>query len=209
MATLRSKSNGFTIIEAMIGIALLAVLLGLAMPSFSTMIQNARLRGEAETIVAALKLARSEALKRNGNVEFLFTDGAIDANNAAASATGTNWQIRVPGANAVIIDARAGAESGRSNAARTSAGIADWNGSVLFNALGETNLAAPLTFELKSPNNCYSAEKAGGVRCLNVVLTQSGSTRVCDPAVPVTGTDARRCPAPAGSIRTGSSSNSG
>ena len=57
--------RGFTIIELMVGLALLAILLVLALPSFTQMAQNMRLRAHAESLSNGLQLARSEALRRN------------------------------------------------------------------------------------------------------------------------------------------------
>lgn len=52
-------------IELMIAIAVLAILAGLALPSFRTAVQNNRITVHANEMVTAFHLARSEALKRN------------------------------------------------------------------------------------------------------------------------------------------------
>lgn len=59
---------GFTIIELMITVALLAVLAALAAPSFSQLIANQRAKGTATDLYLALTKARSEAIKLNTNV---------------------------------------------------------------------------------------------------------------------------------------------
>lgn len=58
-------SRGFTLLELMITIALLAIILGLAVPSFTTLVQNNRATAQANDLISFLQLARSEALKTN------------------------------------------------------------------------------------------------------------------------------------------------
>jgi type IV fimbrial biogenesis protein FimT len=62
---MRRKSDGFTIIELMITILVLAVLISLGAPNLYQMIVNNRLTTEVNSLVAGLQYARSEALRRN------------------------------------------------------------------------------------------------------------------------------------------------
>lgn len=64
----RSMQRGFTLQELMIVVAMLAVILGLAVPNLSTFIINQRVRNAAFDLTSALLLARSEATKRNADV---------------------------------------------------------------------------------------------------------------------------------------------
>lgn len=70
----------------MIGLAVAAILLSIAVPSFRTTIQNNRLITEANDFVTALHLARSEAIKRRARVTL-----CKSANGAACTATG-GWE---------------------------------------------------------------------------------------------------------------------
>lgn len=71
------KLAGFTLIELMVAIALLGILAGIALPAFDAMSLNSRLRTYANDFAAAARLARSEAVKRNGPVRLCMTaDGA-------------------------------------------------------------------------------------------------------------------------------------
>lgn len=63
---------GFTLIELMIGVAVLAILLSVAVPSFQNLIERRRVTAAAESILSALQLARSEAIKQNSTVEVNF-----------------------------------------------------------------------------------------------------------------------------------------
>jgi type IV fimbrial biogenesis protein FimT len=59
------KARGFTLIELMISVTILAILLGLAVPSFNNAVLGGKLTAFANNLVASTQLARSEAIKRN------------------------------------------------------------------------------------------------------------------------------------------------
>lgn len=67
--------SGFTLIEAIITVAVVAVLLGIAVPSFQSSLDKRRLVGAAEQLYEDLQYARTEAIKRNANVFVSFTTG--------------------------------------------------------------------------------------------------------------------------------------
>lgn len=55
-------------IELMIVLVIAGILLGLATPSFSSVIRNNRLTTEANKLITSFNVARSEAIKRRGTV---------------------------------------------------------------------------------------------------------------------------------------------
>ena len=72
--TPRKRSRGFTAIELMTVVAIVAVFAALAAPSFRSMIATQRVKSVASAVNESLWVARSEALKRNDNVAFVFTN---------------------------------------------------------------------------------------------------------------------------------------
>lgn len=57
--------SGFTLVELMVVVAVLAVLQTLAAPAFSGLVSSMRLSTAANSLFSSLLLARSEAIKRN------------------------------------------------------------------------------------------------------------------------------------------------
>lgn len=59
-----SESLGFTLIELMVTLALVAIMMVLAAPSFITFQRNSQLTSTANSFLASLSAARAEAMKR-------------------------------------------------------------------------------------------------------------------------------------------------
>lgn len=65
---MKKRSSGFTITELIVVVAILAVLGGLALPGFRSLIASNRLTTAANEMLAAIMSARSEAIKRGKRV---------------------------------------------------------------------------------------------------------------------------------------------
>jgi type IV fimbrial biogenesis protein FimT len=83
--------RGFTLIELMVTIAVLAILMMLAAPSFADFFQRYRLRGAADEVASLLVTARTEAMTRNRDVAVVFkgTDAAWCVGAVAAAEPAT------------------------------------------------------------------------------------------------------------------------
>ena len=80
---------GFTLIELLVTLAVAGILLSLAIPSFTTIINNNRLVSQTNEIVAAIQLTRMEAVRTNARgVVCRSADGSTCA---AASGAWTKW----------------------------------------------------------------------------------------------------------------------
>jgi type IV fimbrial biogenesis protein FimT len=92
------RARGFTLIELMVTVAVLAIVLSLAAPSFASLMASNRMSTQTNEFIGALNLARSEALRRAQPVTLLSADNDnysrgwtvfpdLNGNGAAASAT--------------------------------------------------------------------------------------------------------------------------
>ncbi|GAB2885817.1 type IVa pilus pseudopilin TppE [Uliginosibacterium flavum] len=82
------KLSGFTLIELMITIAVGAILMAIAVPSFKDFIQNQQTTSEANTLLGSLMTARSKAM--HGDVTFAPANGVSFASGWIVTTTGTN-----------------------------------------------------------------------------------------------------------------------
>lgn len=192
------RTAGFTIIEVMIAIVLMAILVALGMPGFKTYLDNAKLRSTAQVFLAGVQKARSEAIQRNANVDFLLTNLDVSGANLdpTSSTTGTNWMIRTSDL-ATFIEGKFGVEgSGRAAGEAPPVQVAGTVAMITFTNLGTTTLGAAATFQFTNPDGGNCAAAGGPIRCLNVVVSPGGQARLCDPAVSAAATaagDTRGC----------------
>ncbi|MBU4184602.1 MAG: GspH/FimT family pseudopilin [Proteobacteria bacterium] len=84
--SISSKQSGFTIIEMMIVIAIMAILTGIAVPNYLAYLPKSRLNGAARQVMGDLMAARMKAVKLNHRVKVFFYSNheykiCDDANN--------------------------------------------------------------------------------------------------------------------------------
>lgn len=78
------RSSGFTLIELMVVLALVAIVASFAVPSFSTIIANGRIASSSNDVVGVLNYARAEAVKRGRIVRVSPVSGADWTSGAVA-----------------------------------------------------------------------------------------------------------------------------
>lgn len=194
------RSRGFTMIELMIGVTIIGVLLALALPSFTAMLQSARMNAAARSYQSGLQVARAEAIRRNLPVEFVLTDTATNAadlaNTVSGSNSGKNWVVRTTQQGVtgfVVVEskaAREGASTGITVSGSASAGAFD--GIVTFNGFGGTTTGLTYSIDVANPAGGDCAVASGPMRCPRIRVSPGGQVAMCDPAV-TDASDTRKC----------------
>ncbi|HWA38078.1 MAG TPA: GspH/FimT family pseudopilin [Burkholderiales bacterium] len=206
----RQRQRGVSLVELMLGLAILAILLFMGVPAFTDTLQNYQIRTAAESTVNGLQFARNEALRRNMSVRFQLVN-SLDA-NCDLSPTGPSWIVsrNDPTAacdSATVIDflepndlsqpqvlqSRASQE-GTPNAVFSATASGAGATTVTFTSLGRV---APGSIDTINISNavggaCQHLDASGRMRCLRILVGRGGQVKMCDPGVTDTA-DPRAC----------------
>jgi type IV fimbrial biogenesis protein FimT len=169
MLMTNSRQSGFSLIELMVTLSIIAILASVAFPSYHQLIANTQIRSVTESIRNGLQVARAEAVKRNATVSFTLNNN-------------TSWTVGCPIVNAncpAIIQAKPAKEGSSST---VTLAITDAN-TVSFTNLGTIDLTIPVY--LKKVNVDNSSIPAADSKDLQVNIGAGGLVRVCDPNVTV------------------------
>jgi type IV fimbrial biogenesis protein FimT len=181
----RRFTSGFTIVELMVTITLLAILLAMAMPSFTTWVRNAQVRTISDALQNGLRLAQAEAVRRHRQVVFFRTDQTACDTSTSAASNGAFWAVRT--LPLVAGDAVEAVQCGVLSDVAAGVTIAG-PAAVCFNSGGRQvanadpdiggtacalDVSGTSTFDLSSTN---------ADRPLRVLVALGGSVRMCDPA---------------------------
>ena len=76
---LQVSSSGFTLIELMVTIAVLAIIVSIAAPNISTQLANQRVKSTTATLANALKEAKVESILRRQDLTFTYNNNGTNA----------------------------------------------------------------------------------------------------------------------------------
>lgn len=170
--------GGFTLIEALVVLALVAILLSMAVPSLASFLRSSELRASASAFLAGVQSARTEAMKRGTDTYMVPV-----SNNSWAS----GWTIYADvdrsqslTGNDVVI-AQAGPLASKTSVTSGLAEATEFAGTsgkfIRFNGGG-----FPLAMDGSFRGGAVEFGVAGSTEKRRVVLNTVGRVRLCDPA---------------------------
>jgi type IV fimbrial biogenesis protein FimT len=159
-----------------------AILLFLAVPSFTTWIRNAQMRSVADAVQNGIRSAQSEAVRRNRQVVFMLTNDEPSVARAATApaANGANWSIRtiplmVGGTeNSEYVEGGSFADVARGASIE---GVA----AICFNSQGRLVANADPTVGCSATAAVYNVTQTGAERRMRITVSVGGQMRMCDP----------------------------
>lgn len=182
--------KGFSAVEMLVVIAIMAILAAIAAPSFRAMLLNIQIRSAAESINNGIQLAKAEAVRRNVAVRFTMT-----------SINGVGWTVgcQTPIADGngdgvedcpAAIQSKSAGDSTKAAILTITPAAAD---TLTFNGLGRVmpNIDASISIATVDIDVATSDLPAAESKDLRIMIN-GGAVRLCDPNVLTTG-DARGC----------------
>lgn len=85
------KYSGFTLVELLVTLTILATLVTLAAPSVAGLVQSGNVASAVNTFLADLRFARSEAIRRGSAVVICRSDDAEAASPTCANTSARGW----------------------------------------------------------------------------------------------------------------------
>lgn len=153
--------SGFTLVEVMVVIAIIAIMSGIAIPNFISWLPDYRLRSAARDIVSCMQLTKLRAVKENANAIVVFGSNTYEAffdNGAGGGNAGDRTKdAGEPGIKNAALPAGIELSNNNGNSAATlnfgfsSKGLSTGNGTLLI----ENNKSNSITIALSNAGNIH------------------------------------------------------
>lgn len=191
--------RGFTLVELMVSVTVLALLMAAAAPPMARWAANAKLRAVAEDLQSGLRLAQTEAVRSNRQAVFVLTN-ADPAIGATPVANGASWYARL--LTLLADDTASDAYYLRgSTLAKQQATAIEGPAVLCFNSIGRpvTNASTGLGSNCTAPTSAtsptwYKLTSARADRRLWIAVGLGGQVRMCDPDKTLSTTAPDGCP---------------
>lgn len=197
------RAAGFTLIELIVTIAIMAMLAALAAPPMMSWIRNNKIRTTADSLQNGLRMAQSEATRRSRQVVFSLTENKPVDNTYSAAADGSNWAIST--VTALTGESREFIEAGVLTDVASNVRI-EGPAAICFNAIGRlvannapgvtgADCALPTgTPAIHTYDITFTDLQSGVDRPLRVTVALGGQVRMCDPAKTLSDAAPDGCP---------------
>lgn len=186
MRSAATRVRGVSLFELLVTVAIVAILAGLALPSFSQFMMQMNVTSNTNSMIGALNLARSEAVKRGlpvaviakagtsaanwSNSGWIVQAGTLNSSNNVvfAGPSGTALRSYGPFATGYGITAVVGT-------GWTCSGVCTSVGQIVFGPTGAILSAGPVTFNVCRPDQ-------DGTKETSITVLQSGVVNSTTPA---------------------------
>ncbi|MBU1426065.1 MAG: GspH/FimT family pseudopilin [Gammaproteobacteria bacterium] len=196
------RQSGFSLIEMMVAIVILAILVGLAVPSFQVMLQNTQIRNAAESVLDGIQKARAEAVKQNRSIEFVLLGDDATCFNAATliSDTCSSWKVQWVGGGGgtdpllaadhidnpiTSILSNEGSQNVKRLVFPAGSNTITFDNSgrrLIFNDAAALGGVAPITSITFTSTVLQPADSHN----MSITIAPGGAARMCDPSIPLT-----------------------
>lgn len=158
--------GGFTLVELMVALAVLAIVIGVGIPKFRSITAANRLATSSNQIVLALQTARAEAIRRNQRVMLCPTA-------TGQNCQGSNWN------RFVVFQVDPGASTATPGSVVPSAGSV-----ILHVDLRTGGMTVQGSSNVAASNRIWFA--SDGLARMGATATRAGAVSLCTTAVPAT-----------------------
>ncbi|VTU33978.1 Verru_Chthon cassette protein D [Variovorax sp. SRS16] len=197
------RQRGFTLVELIVTITVLAMILAMAMPTVANWTGNTRIRNVADSLQNGLQIARAEAVRRNQSMSFWLVavgDPTTLSNDCTLSSTSGSWVVSINSPVGHCADAPSTTSSPMLVTGRAS------GGGITVAAFQADNATAGMAVTFDGFGRIAPTAGAGTIGFINVtgatgsvnlsiVVSPGGLVRMCDPRVTDT-KDPRLCVPP-------------
>mgnify|MGYP006431161229 CR=1 FL=1 len=152
----RLKSQGFTLIELIVTVSILAIGAAIAVPGFQNLIQSNRVSTQTNNFISSVKVARSEAVKQGQPVTMRAVEGNF----------GNGWCIYQGPSGTDCTNATTIREFGEPSGITLDAG---GNTTFQFNGQGELETPNTAVTVNVDPKNCSGASNQRRVVSISVI----------------------------------------
>lgn len=164
------RQGGFTLIELLVTVAVFAILMAIAVPSFQGLSASTRLTSQTNDLVSSLSLARSEAIRRGTRVTM------CKSSDGSACATSGDWE---QGWITFVDTTRSGSDAEVDSGEAVVSVHQGEGGSVVIK--GSSNLADYVSFSADGqPKSMGSSVVSGTLRVCNNSSALNDDTRARD-----------------------------
>lgn len=171
MVDVPTATRGFTLIELLVTMAVAAILLTVAIPNLQMFVLNSRMASQANDLITAFNMARSEAVKRAASV-------TVCASSNGTTCTGTwaqGWIVRDAAGTPIRAQEALGGAS-------TLTGGANVASTITYTSNGRTTIPAAATTASTTLTLCPPSPASVQGRAIQIERT--GRTSVAAAACP-------------------------